>query len=117
MVSAVYFARTLDLAHMKPDEKVPVTVIIDDAVFPIYIKSLGKEIVETKEGKKYHCIKFTAKMVQGTIFRGDEDIFVWVTDDDNKIPVYIEAKILVGTVKAYIKEIRGTRNPQTSLIR
>jgi hypothetical protein len=56
-------------------------------------------------------------MVEGTIFRGDEDVLVWVTDDDNRIPVYIEAKILIGTVKAYLKEMRGIRNPLSSLIK
>jgi hypothetical protein len=55
-------------------------------------------------------------MVQGTIFRGDEDVLVWVTDDENKIPVYIEAKILVGTVKAYLKEAKGLNNPMSALL-
>ena len=117
MVSAVYFARTIDLSHLPPATKVPVTVLIDDATFTIYIKSLGKEIVEARNGKKYRCIKFTAKMVEGTIFRGDEDMQVWVTDDENKIPVYIEAKILVGTIKAYLKDFKGLKNPQTSLLK
>jgi hypothetical protein len=40
-----------------------------------------------------------------------------VTDDDNRIPVYIEAKILVGTVKAYLKEMKGLRNPLSSLVK
>jgi hypothetical protein len=56
-------------------------------------------------------------MVRGTIFRGDEDVLVWVTDDENRIPVYIEAKILVGTVKAYLKDVKGVRNPLTSLLK
>ena len=101
---------------MKPDTKIPISVIIDDNIYPIYIRELGKEVVENQDGTKYRCIKFSAKMVQGTIFKGDEDILVWVTDDENKIPVYIEAKILVGTVKAYVKEMKGLRNPATSRI-
>ena len=55
-------------------------------------------------------------MVEGTIFKGDEDVLVWITDDDNHIPVYIEAKILVGTVKAYLKEAKGLRNPMRALV-
>ena len=56
-------------------------------------------------------------MVQGTIFKGDEDVVVWVTDDGNKIPVYIEAKIIVGTIKAYLKDTKGLRHPMTSLVK
>jgi hypothetical protein len=74
-------------------------------------------VVENRDGKRYRCVKFAAKMVQGTIFRGDEDVLVWVTDDENRIPVYIEAKILVGTVKAYLKDMRGLRNPVSSLLK
>lgn len=116
-ISAVYVARTLDISGLTHNERIPVTVVIDDSTYSIYIRYLGKEVVENRDGRQYRCIKFSAKMVQGTIFRGDEDVIVWVTDDDNRIPVYIEAKILVGTVKAYLKEMKGIRNPLSSLIR
>jgi hypothetical protein len=114
---AVYVARTLDISSLKHDARIPVTVLIDDSTYEIYIRYIGKEIVQTRDGKQYKCVKFAAKMVKGTIFRGDEDVLVWVTDDDNRIPVYIEAKILVGTVKAYLKETRGLRNSLSSLIK
>ncbi len=116
-LSAVYVARTLDISGLKHDARIPVTVLIDDSTYSIYIRYLGKDVVENRDGKRYKCIKFSAKMVSGTIFRGDEDVLVWVTDDDNRIPIYIEAKILVGTVKAYLKEMRGIRNPLTSLLK
>ena len=72
--------------------------------------------MENNDGKKYRCIKMSAKMVEGTIFKGDEDVLVWITDDDDHIPIHIEAKILVGTVKAYLNEARGLLNPLTSLV-
>jgi hypothetical protein len=116
-LSAVYVARTLDISSLKHDARIPVTVLIDDSTYEIYIRYMGKEVVESRDGKQYHCIKFAAKMVKGTIFRGDEDVVVWVTDDDNRVPVYIEAKILVGTVKAYLKDMHGLRNPISSLLK
>ena len=117
MLSAVYFTRTMDLANMKADVKIPVRVIIDDCYYSIFLRTLGKEVIETKDGIRHRCLKISAKMVQGTIFRGEEDVLIWVTDDENKIPVYIEAKIIVGTVKAYLKETKGLKNPVTSLVR
>jgi hypothetical protein len=116
MLAAVYYTRTLDFSGLKPDTRIPITVIIDDKAYPIFIRSLGKETVTNIDGKKYRCLKFSAKMVEGTIFRGDEDVLVWVTDDENKIPVYIQAKILVGTVKAYVKEMKGLLNPVSSQV-
>jgi hypothetical protein len=117
MLSAVYLTRTLDLANLKTDVKTPVWVVIDDAFFAVQIRLMGKEVIEAKDGTKYRCLKIAAKMVQGTIFRGEEDVMIWVTDDENKIPVYIEAKIIVGTVKAYLLETKGLKNPTTSLVR
>jgi len=115
MLSAIYYTRSIDLSAMKQQGTKPVTVFIDDGYYDITIRYLGKEQVENTDGKIYNCIKFAAKMIQGTIFKGDEDVLVWVTDDANKIPVYIEAKIIVGTVKAYLKEAKNLLNPATSL--
>jgi hypothetical protein len=117
MLAAVYYTRTLDISGLSKDTRIPVSVIIDDKIFPIYIRYMGKETVKGLDGKKYRCLKFSAKMVEGTIFRGDEDVLVWVTDDENKVPVYVQAKILVGTVKAYLKEMKGLRNPVSSLVK
>ena len=50
-------------------------------------------------------------MVEGTIFSKDQETFVWVSDDPNKVPIYIEAKILVGSVKAYLKKATGLKYP------
>ena len=117
MLSAVYYTRTIDFSDLHPNEKRKVTVLIDDDYYDIFIRPIGKETVESTDGKRYRCIKFAAKMVQGTIFKGNEDVLVWVTDDANRIPVYIEAKIIVGTVKAYLKDTKGLKNPVTSLVR
>lgn len=115
MLTAVYFTRTLDIAKMRPNEKREISIVIDDGYYNIYIRSLGKETVENTDGKRYRCNKFAAKMVEGTIFKGDEDVLVWVTDDSNKVPIRIEAKIIIGTVKAYMKEAKGLKNPLTTL--
>ncbi|MCK9202866.1 MAG: DUF3108 domain-containing protein [Bacteroidales bacterium] len=117
MLAAIYYTRSIDLSSLKPEEKRNVKVYIDDGYYDIAIRAIGKEMVENTDGKKYHCIKFAVKMVQGTIFRGDEDVIVWVTDDANKIPIYIEAKIIVGVIKAYLKDATGVRNPMKALVR
>jgi len=41
---------------------------------------------------------------------------LWVTDDLNKIPVLIEAKILVGSIKAYLTDLQGVRNNKLARI-
>jgi hypothetical protein len=114
--SLVYYSRNIDFSKVKAGDSVPVIVLLDTSVYNVYIRYLGKEVFESKDGKKYKCIKFSALLVEGTIFKGGEDLFAWVTDDKNKIPVLVEAKILVGSVKAYLRSVQENRNPMDALI-
>jgi hypothetical protein len=49
--------------------------------------------------------------VEGTIFTSGEGMTVWVTDDENRIPIIVKAKILIGSVKAVFVGAEGLRSP------
>ncbi|QQS50372.1 MAG: DUF3108 domain-containing protein [Bacteroidota bacterium] len=111
LLSLIYYARNVDFDNMKTGDKLPVITIIDTTVYNLYIRYLGREKITDRNGKEFACIKFSALLVEGTIFKGGEDMFVWVTDDANRIPVLVESKILVGSVKAYLSGTKGLRHP------
>ena len=115
--SAVYYARTLDYSGMFVGEKIPFRMVIDGEVCDLYGKYLGIETIENYDGSIYRCHKFAALLVPGTIFSGGEDLFVWITDDRNKIPILVEAKILVGSVKAVFTGAKNLAFPITSLVK
>jgi hypothetical protein len=117
VISAVYFCRSMDFNHFKINDRIPITTLIDNKVYNLYFRYLGKEVIESKDKKKYRCFKFSALMVEGTIFKGGEDINVWVTDDDNRVPILVEAKILVGSVKAYFSGASNLKYPLNSLVK
>lgn len=110
VLSMIYEARNIDYSQYKENDKIPITLIIDGKVYDLYIRYLGKEILKTREKETYKCFKFKPLLVEGTLFSGGENMTVWVTDDANRIPVLIEAKILVGSVKAYLSETYGLKN-------
>jgi len=110
VLSAAYYARSLDFSDYKPGDRIPLNLIIDGQSFELFIRYLGKETIENRTGKKYDCIKFSSVVVEGTIFKGGENLVVWVTDDKNKIPVMAEAQIIVGSVKAYLTGYEGLKN-------
>jgi hypothetical protein len=116
VLSVVYFCRNLDFSKMNPGDSIPLSSILDREVFDLYVRYLGRENITTKDGKTYRCIKFSALLIEGTIFKGGEDLFVWVTDDLNRIPVLVEAKIIIGSVKAYLESMQDLRHPVTSLL-
>ncbi len=115
MLTSVYYVRSLDLDHMEENVELPVNVLIDDSVYVIKVKKTGKAVMANRDGINYPCIVLKAEMVEGTIFRKGEEAVVWITDDRNKLPIVVEAKILVGTVKAYLKEATGLQTPLPAL--
>lgn len=109
VLSAIYYVRNLDYESFKINEKKTFKIILDNEIHTIYIKYKGVEEIEIKGGKKYRCYKFVPLLVEGTIFESGEDMTVWVTADKNRIPVLVEAKILIGSVKAILSDTKGLR--------
>lgn len=111
VLSLIYFFRSVDISGMKENDTIPVISIIDSEIYNLYIRYLGEEEIEDKKGNTFKCVKFSALLVEGTIFKGGEDLTVWITNDRNKVPVLVEAKILVGSVKAYLDRYTGLKYP------
>lgn len=115
VVSSIYYARNIDFSKYKPGDKIPFSLFLDDEVYEIYIRYLGKETIKTKYGK-FRAIKFKPLLIKGTIFEGGEKMTVWVSDDANRIPVRVESPITVGSVKVDMISYRNLRYPLTSLV-
>ena len=111
IMTAVYYVRTLDLAKYKVDEKIPIKMIVDNEIYNLYGRYLGKETLKTRDKKEYKCLKFSIMLVEGTMFKGGEDLKVWVSDDNNRVPILVEAKILVGSVKATFDYAKNLKHP------
>jgi hypothetical protein len=111
VLTMVYWARNIDFSKYKTDDKIPIRMVADGAISDLYIRYLGKETIDTKDGRTFRCLKFSPLLMEGTIFEAGEDMTVWVTDDDNRIPIIVEAKILIGSVKAMFESAVGLRFP------
>jgi hypothetical protein len=115
VLSSMYYARNIDFNSMKPGDKIPFSMFLDNQVYNLYIRFLGKETIKTKYGK-FRAIKFKPLLIKGTIFEGGEKMTVWVSDDANHIPVRVESPISVGSVKVDMMEFKNRRTPMSSLI-
>lgn len=116
LMSAIYYARCVDYAAMKVGGKVPVSTVVDNELFTISVEYLGLEAVRNKiDGIELECIKLGVTMVAGTIFNEGETIYAWVSNDANRLPIQVEAKILVGSVKAYLRKATNILLPHNSV--
>ena len=115
VLSSIYYARNTDFSKYKAGDKIPFDMFLDNEVYNLYIRYMGKETVKTKYGK-FNAIKFKPLLVKGTIFQGGEKMTVWVSDDANHIPLRIESPIVVGTIKIDMMQYKNLRYPLSSLI-
>jgi len=115
VMSSIYYARNINFDKYKPEDKIPFAMFLDNEVYNLYIKYLGKETIKTKYGK-FRAIKFKPLLVKGTMFEGGEKMTVWVSDDMNHIPLRIESPIVVGSVKVDMMQYRNLRYPLSSMI-
>ncbi|MDO4461467.1 MAG: DUF3108 domain-containing protein [Bacteroidia bacterium] len=111
VLTMVYKARNIDFENCQPGDTIPMSLIINSEIFDLFIRYHGKEQASTRDGRTYDCLKFTPLLVEGTIFSGGEDMTVWVTDDENRVPIVVEAQVLIGSVKAILDEVKGTQSP------
>ena len=116
VISSVYYARNIDFNRYRPGDKILFNMFLDNEVYNMYIRYLGKEEVKTRYGK-FNAIKFKPLLLKGTIFEGGEKMTVWVTDDSNHIPVRIESPIVVGSVKVDMMGYKNLRYPLDALKR
>lgn len=115
LMTTFYWMRTLDIANAKKGDKIPVKMAIDDEEYDMYVRYEGKEVYETKLGK-FNCIKLKPLLQEGEIFKEGEGTTLWLTDDDNRIPVRIESELRVGRITCDLKSYGGNKYPFTSKV-
>ncbi len=109
MVSSFYYARTLDFSKMKVGDVVEFNCFMDDEIWPLKIKFVGDEVIHIRKGK-FKCKKFVPVVQEGKYFKSENDVNFWVTDDQNRIPILVRAKIPVGTVKLHLVDWEGLKH-------
>lgn len=110
MLQSFYYLRSIDLDGYKENDAVDVRMFFDEQMYTVKVLVLGRERLKTKFGQ-IDCIKIRPLVLQGRVFKDEENVTLWVSDDKNKIPVKIKASILVGSVKADLVEASGLAHP------
>ena len=115
VVSMVYYARNIDFSKYKVGDKIPFDMFLDDEVFHLYIRYLGKEKIKTRYGR-FNAIKIRPLLIKGTIFEGGEKMNAWLSDDPNHLLLRAESPIAVGSIKIDMMSYKNLRHPLTSFI-
>lgn len=100
VLTASYYLRTLNTKEYTPGEIIPIPIITDGKLYTFKIIFLGKAALKKKKDR-IKCDVFTIDNITSTFFKGKNPLKVYVSDAPNKFIIYVEANVVVGSVKVY----------------
>ena len=94
-------------------------MVLEDTVRYLSFRYEGREVKRIKNLGRFNTLKFRCKIAtsDGYAFTDGTEFEIWISDDRNKIPLYIQSPIKVGSVQAYLSSYEGLRYPLDSFIK
>ena len=85
-------------------------MFFDNETTKFRLKFIDREEITTKFGVVSTMV-FRPLVQTGRVFKEEESLTIWITSDDNKLPVRIKANLVVGSIKADLEEFKGLKYP------
>jgi hypothetical protein len=109
MMSSFYYLRNHDVSQLKDGDEITLDMFIDAQTYPFKLRLLGREILKTRFGK-IKTLRFRPMVQAGRVFKENESVTIWITADDNKIPIKLKASLAVGSLRAELDAYKGLAN-------
>lgn len=116
ILSALYYARSTDMSTAKIGDVFPVNFYMDGKSYQLRFRYVSREDLETDLGT-FHTLVVKPQLLEGRVFKDQEALTLWVTDDQNKVPLRAESSIFVGSVKMDLISMKNLRNPVQSKVK
>lgn len=110
LLSTLYFLRNQDFSNIEIGHEIELEMFFDQEINNFKLRFLGKEIIKTKFGR-VSCLKFRPIVQAGRVFKEQESVTIWISDDKNKIPLRIKASLAVGSLRADLNAFKGLAHP------
>ena len=114
IVTIIYYLRNLDWDQARAGQVCQVPFAIDDDVFNLNITYKGKENMKVRKMGRFRTRHLSCSVVAGVLFEGDQELEVWLSDDDNHLPLAVMVPLKVGTVWAWLKSTEGLKYDLTA---
>jgi hypothetical protein len=110
LLSSLYYMRNQDISNFKIGDEISLPIFLDEEIMYMKLRFLGREKIDTKFGE-IKAAKFMPLVASDRVFKDEESVIVWVSDDVNKIPLRIKASLAVGSLRADLHKYNGLANP------
>lgn len=108
MLSSFYYLRGLSTTDLKVGTVKKLNVWIDDELFPFQLRVDGVENVSTKFGT-ISCLRIVPSVISGRVFKEREGVTMYVSNDENHIPIMVKAELAVGSLKADLETYKNVK--------
>ena len=139
----LFFAcRGADVDRMMAGKVACYYAAMDKDLLDIRIKYLGKEVKKVSGVGSFNALKFAVSVdaidmeklseedntifsvsvddspanKEDNVFYGNGKIFIWLTDDANRLPIFFTVPVAVGSLNGRLGEFSGIKYPLTSKI-
>ncbi|MDD2524714.1 MAG: DUF3108 domain-containing protein [Bacteroidales bacterium] len=103
MVSVAYLIRGLDMNIVTKNKDIPLMLFSGKKKYDMKLRYKGTERIKANNDKKYNCFKFALYVYNKEAFKDEESMVFWITDDTNRIPIQLDTKVKVGTLRGIYK--------------
>jgi hypothetical protein len=116
ILSAFYFARTIDYGPLKAGDQVQLSNFYKDKAYDLVVRVLGRQQLEVAAGT-FNTVVIEPLVNEGGLIKSEGRIVVWLTDDERKIPIRVNTKVVIGSIDTELREYTGIRGPVNSRVK
>jgi len=110
ILSAFYYARDHKFNTISRDRIITLDTYFTDKFWPLTIRFTGYETVKTKLGK-IPCFRFSPVVEPGRVFESKDDVSIYISRDQNRVPISVKMDIIVGSFKTDLIDYSGLKYP------
>ncbi len=110
IMSAFYYARVMDFTSAKPGDIFSLYNFYKDQSHELGIKFLGRAELEVEAGT-FRTIVVEPLVKEGGLFKSEGRIVVWLTDDERRVPIRVNTKVIIGSIDTELREYSGLAGP------
>ena len=115
-VSLYFNLRSVDLSTFRKGENLQLDMVLEDTIRHLRYRFIAREELHVPRLGKFDTMKFacTIGSSEEFSFTDGTEFFIWITNDENKIPIMLSSPVRVGEIRAYIRRYSGLKYPLTS---
>ncbi|MCY3998823.1 MAG: DUF3108 domain-containing protein [Flavobacteriaceae bacterium] len=111
LISIFYYLRNvLPKKNLRIGESFNFNMFFDEENYVLDLKYLGRETIKTPFGKIW-CLKFRPSVKVGRVFKTKNSLTLWISEDNNRIPIRLQASLSIGNIRADLEKVRNLAHP------